>query len=235
MLATRFSRLIRTTPVPRSTSIIKVATIATMSEDLDKASLTKLYRAGILKAPTDTDIPDANQKYNDIIHIWKKGDITKLQVDAIVNAANHWLFGGGGVDGAIHAAAGPSLKEECKGLNGCDTGDAKITTGHKLPAKHVIHAVGPVYTKNMGDKNAELLASCYRKSLQLAVDNGLKSIAFPCISTGVYDYPSDDASIVALDTVSEFLAGKDMDKKFEVIVFCVFLDKDAKVYMKNAP
>ena len=207
MLAARLFRHLRTIPVPRSTSI-EVARIATMSKNLDAASLTRLYRANVLEASTETDLPDPNQNLNNKIYILRESDITKLKVDAIVNAANTWLLGGGGVDGAIHAAAGPGLKEECRALNGCDTGDAKMTSGHNLPAKNVIHAVGPVYTKKMGDKNEELLASCYHKSMQLALDNNCRSIAFPCISTGVYDYPGDDASSVALDTVGEFLLGE---------------------------
>lgn len=205
-----------------------------MSKNLDNSSLTQLYRSGNLTASADNDVPDPNQKFNDIIHLYR-GDITTMKVDAIVNAANTWLLGGGGVDGAIHRAAGKALKEECKTLNGCDTGNAKITKGYNLPAKHVIHAVGPVYTEKMGDKNAELLSSCYIKSLKLAEDNKCKSIVFPCISTGVYDYPSDDASRVALDTVREFLDGKDGDKKFEKIIFCLFLEKDVKAYTENAP
>lgn len=157
-----------------------------------------------------------------------KTDITKLEVDAIVNAANRTLLGGGGVDGAIHRAAGPLLLEECKILNGCDTGKAKITKGYNLPAKYVIHTVGPVW--HGGDNNeSELLAQCYRNSLKLAVDYQLQSIAFPNISTGVYRFPKIMAAGIAITEVRNFLSQHAMNK----IVFAVFDDENYSIYQEK--
>ncbi len=156
-----------------------------------------------------------------------KGDITKLNVDAIVNAANHSLLGGGGVDGAIHRAAGRELYEECKTLGGCNTGDAKITKGYKLPAKYVIHTVGPIYGREGGNE-ADLLANCYKNSLTLAVAHNVRTIAFPSISTGAYGYPIEMASKIAVTTVKNFL---DEKKGYvEKVYFVTFSDIDFKIY-----
>jgi len=146
------------------------------------------------------------------------GDITALAVDAIVNAANSSLLGGGGVDGAIHDAAGPELLSECQALSGCPTGEARITGGYQLRARHVIHAVGPVWRGGNSGEDA-LLASCYRNALRLAVEHAARSIAFPAISTGIYRFPADRAARIATHEVASFLAG---DEGIERVIFCCF-------------
>ena len=157
-----------------------------------------------------------------------KGDITKVKTEAIVNAANKALLGGGGVDGAIHRAAGPKLLEECKQLGGCQTGEAKITKGYNLPAKYVIHTVGPIWHGgNYGEE--EKLANCYRNSLKLAAENKIKSIAFPSISTGAYGFPIEKAAPIALGEVKKFL---EKNNEIKEVVFVLFSDRDFQIYQQ---
>lgn len=193
-------------------------------------TLSLLYRLKKL-VPAESD-PETHakpsQSFNDRVGLIR-GDITKLKVDAIVNAANESLLGGGGVDGAIHSAAGPGLLKECRTLKGCETGSAKITGAYDLPCKKVIHAVGPVYNRNFIDESAQDLASCYTTSLKLAVENDCKSIAFSALSTGIYGYPSNDAAPVAMGAVKKFLEGEDGDK-LEKVVFTTFVMKDVDAY-----
>jgi O-acetyl-ADP-ribose deacetylase len=158
----------------------------------------------------------------------EQGDITRLAVDAIVNAANTSLLGGGGVDGAIHRAAGPGLLAECRALGGCPTGQARITGGYNLPARHVIHTVGPVYSGKAED--ARLLRSCYFHSLELAVANKVRTIAFPAISCGVYGYPIEEACKIAVGTCADFIKSTGgLDK----VIFVLFSEADLEVYRSH--
>lgn len=156
-----------------------------------------------------------------------QADITKINADAIVNAANSSLLGGGGVDGAIHRAAGPELLAECKTLGGCPTGEARITKGYNLPAKYIIHTVGPVYRGLPSD--SRLLSQCYENSFKIAVEKKIKTIAFPAISCGIYGYPIEDACQIALDMTFKFLKGNDV---LEKVIFVLFSKNDEKIYQQ---
>jgi len=206
-------------------------------------TITSLYQRERLSHPAGhKPLHAPSAAFNKRISLVKY-DITRLQLDAVVNAANESLLGGGGVDGAIHRAAGPRLFDECSRLDGCDTGSAKITNGYKLPARKVIHAVGPVYSQerrrgvNAGEgpgRSERLLRSCYRRSLDLCDQNGLETVAFSCLSTGIYGYPSTEAAQAALSEVrTYFEEGKGPNIKS--VVFCVFLPKDNEAYAKYIP
>ncbi|XP_045711068.1 ADP-ribose glycohydrolase MACROD1 isoform X3 [Phyllostomus hastatus] len=162
-----------------------------------------------------------------------RGDITKLEVDAIVNAANSSLLGGGGVDGCIHRAAGPLLTDECRTLQNCETGKAKITGGYRLPAKYVIHTVGPIVHGQPSASQAAELRSCYQRSLDLLLEHQLRSVAFPCISTGVFGYPNEAAAEVVLATLREWL--EQHKDKVDRLIICVFLEKDESIYLRRLP
>jgi O-acetyl-ADP-ribose deacetylase len=187
---------------------------------------------GQLKFAPAPDGPTPSQKYNDIICTIRH-DITKLEVDAVVNAANTRLLGGGGVDGAIHRAAGPALLEECRTLGGCTTGSAKITDAYNLPCKKIIHAVGPIYESQ--EDSEPLLRSCYKTALDLAAQNNCKSIAFSALSTGIYGYPSMMAAEAVLREVRGYLQREANAKKIEKIIFCSFDQKDVDAYTKHLP
>jgi O-acetyl-ADP-ribose deacetylase (regulator of RNase III) len=209
----------------------------------DMPTLTTLYTNGSLwPAPSDTPpLHPANASHNSRISLIRH-DITQLSVSAIVNAANNSLLGGGGVDGAIHSAAGRGLVEECATLNGCDTGDAKITKGYKLPAEYVIHAVGPVYARAVRaggkDEASRLLRGCYRRSLELAREKGCESVAFSALSTGVYGYPSGQAAEAVCQEVRKWLdeeAGTGEEKMPRRIIICNFMAKDEEAYEEVLP
>jgi O-acetyl-ADP-ribose deacetylase (regulator of RNase III) len=182
------------------------------------------------KRPTPSPITLRSVSYRGVRLDIVVADITTLEVDAIVNAANRSLLGGGGVDGAIHRAAGPELLAECRALNGCNTGDAKITKGHGLPARHIIHAVGPVWSRGTAEECDRLLASCYRAALMLAAEHRITSIAFPAISTGVYAFPADRAARIAVGAVTAEL---DAAKGVRHVVFCCF-SRDAARHHEDA-
>ncbi|KAL5486311.1 hypothetical protein ACEPAI_7357 [Sanghuangporus weigelae] len=206
-----------------SRTILSLASIPT---------LRQLYTNGTLRTGVKARYPTVDAYLDRVSLI--RGDITTLEVDAIVNAANRSLLGGGGVDGAIHRAAGRQLLEECRTLGGCETGDAKVTNGYNLPAKHVIHTVGPVYSASQVETKAKQLASCYRLSLSIAAEKSIRSIAFPSISTGIYGYPIEDATEVALEETRRFL-DSDNGTKLDHVIFTVFSDEDKRVYEALIP
>ncbi|GJJ76135.1 O-acetyl-ADP-ribose deacetylase [Entomortierella parvispora] len=202
----------------RRKSVVSIGDIPSLNEDYDEMAQS-------LRDP----LFPANERWSDRISLWA-GDMTTLQTDAIVNAANTSLLGGGGIDGAIHNAAGSQLLQECRGLKGCETGKAKITKGYNLPAKHVIHTVGPI-----GEK-PDALKSCYNSVLDIVRDNKLSTVAFCCISTGIYGYDNGRAARVALETVRKWLDENHEDAmKIERIIFCVFLSKDDQIYRELLP
>ncbi|KAL4066733.1 A1pp-domain-containing protein [Scleroderma citrinum] len=194
----------------------------------DIQTIGDLFKKGILRTAENPIYP-ARATVLERVSLYQ-GDITKLQTDAIVNAANRFLI----VDRAIHAAAGRQLAAECAKLGGCKTGDAKITAGYNLPAKHVIHTVGPMYDKDDVEACAKELASCYRVSLQLAQKNSCETIAFPSISTGIYGYPIRDATRIALNEVRQFVDA-DSEAQIKRIIFVVFMDTDRSAYEDLIP
>lgn len=198
----------------------------------DIPTLAQLYKSSALRQTHSSLTYRSSAAINSRVGLIR-GDITKLQLDAIVNAANESLLGGGGVDGAIHRAAGPELVQECRGIGGCSTGDARITKGYGLPAKHVIHTVGPVFDDRDPERSEQLLRSCYDESLKLAVKSGVKTLAFSGISTGIYGYPSSDAAEIACETVRKFLDsdGGAIDR----VVFVTFEQKDVRAYNNMLP
>ncbi|KAJ7022625.1 hypothetical protein C8F04DRAFT_235522 [Mycena alexandri] len=198
----------------------------------DIKTIGQLFQNGVLKAAAKHRY-NAKSEFLDRVSLFQ-GDITVMEVDSIVNAANRSLLGGGGVDGAIHAAAGRKLYEECKTLNGAETGESKITSAYRLPSKHIIHTVGPVYSRSDVENRERQLESCYRTSLNLAVEHNLKHIAFPSVSTGIYGYPIEDATHVALDLVRRFCES-DVGSKLDRIIFVVWSNKDKQVYETLIP
>lgn len=196
--------------------------------DDEARALSRILDMVVLGGELDSPARFEAAPLKERIWVWQ-GDLTTLAVDAIVNAANETLLGGGGVDGAIHRAAGPKLLAECRTLGGCKTGDAKITRGHALPAAHVIHTVGPVWYGGAQSERARL-ASCYQKSLSIAAAAGLRTVAFPGISTGVYGYPVEKAAKVAAETTLAFLA---RDPRVSLVVFCTF-GADATLAARSA-
>ncbi|KAK4249234.1 hypothetical protein C7999DRAFT_30286 [Corynascus novoguineensis] len=223
--------------IPSLSLLYKLRKLSPVSPDNTPVSATYYHRpgsdTGSSSSISTATIPEPSKSLNDRVGLIR-GDITTLQLDAIVNAANRSLLGGGGVDGAIHRAAGPELYDECRALGGCPTGSAKITGGYGLPARKVIHAVGPIYDPLDHDKSEQLLTGCYTRSLELAVEHGCRTIAFSAISTGVYGYPSQDAAPAALGAIRRFLEGPDGDK-LDKVVIVTFEMKDVEAYNEFIP
>lgn len=205
---------------------------------MDKEKRREMYRVDFIPlenipvwSPSDDSSCkpqyQVNEELNKKISLFS-GDITKLEIDSIANAANKTLLGGGGVDGAIHRGAGPLLKKECATLNSCETGEAKITGAYGLPAKYVIHTVGPIVHDSVGEREEQALRNCYYNCLHTATKNHLRTVAFPCISTGVYGYPPEQAVEVALRTVRDYL--EQNHEKLDRVIFCVFLKSDKELY-----
>ncbi|KAI0542589.1 MACRO domain-containing protein [Xylaria digitata] len=213
--------------MPRAAARMAFTTVAEIP------TLSLLYKLNKIDPSPLGPLGSATTVHNGRISVLRS-DITTLAVDAIVNAANKSLLGGGGVDGAIHRAAGPELVAECRNLGGCDTGSSKITDAYKLPCKKVIHTVGPIYNSLYRERCEAALQGCYQSALQLAVQNGLKTIAFSAISTGIYGYPSPAAARVACSTVKDFLDGED-GKKLDRIIFVTFEEKDVSSYNRILP
>ena len=198
-------------------------------------SISSLYLNSTLVAvPASATRMQPSSALNSRVSVLR-ANITTLSVDAIVNAANESLLGGGGVDGAIHRAAGPGLVDECSRLDGCPTGEARITGAYELPARHVIHTVGPVYNRRSPEQSRRLLRSCYTETLKLAAKEGVRTLAFSGISTGVYGYPSQDAAEVACETVRQFLEEEDEGKEIDKVVFVTFENKDMEAYQDVLP
>ena len=225
--------------------IFRQATKMAITPAFEIPSLSLLYKLNKLFPPKPgtklpntlagpSTIPEPSKALNDRVGVLR-GDITALGVDAIVNAANGSLLGGGGVDGAIHRAAGPRLLQECRRLDGCETGSAKITNAYNLPCKKVVHAVGPIYDMLEPEESERLLAGCYTKSLELAAANDCKSIAFSAISTGIYGYPSQEAAPVAISAVRKFLQEGEGADKIQKVVFVTFEMKDVGAYNEFLP
>ncbi|WWC96848.1 hypothetical protein V866_003723 [Kwoniella sp. B9012] len=197
----------------------------------DIPTLSDLYSSNEIPQAENESKYGYDEGLNKRVSIWR-GDITKLEADMIVNAANSSLLGGGGVDGAIHRAAGPDLLEECEGLGGAETGDTKVTKGYELPSKYVAHTVGPIYSSRAVDKCAKQLKSCYQTSLESCQNHGGGAIGFSSISTGVYGYPIKDATEIAIETTRNFL---EKDQSVTRVIYVVFSKKDEEVYKSIIP